>query len=86
MNQTISKEDIDKCRYVPLHVLTGNPNRTRKVKILCPFHNEDTASCQIFPTGGYKCYGCGAHGNSIDFIVKMGGTFEEAINELKKYI
>jgi DNA primase len=86
MNQTISKEDVELCRRVPLHRLVGSTNVTKKIKIICPFHKEHTASCQIFPDGGYKCYGCPAKGNSVDFIVNMGATFEEAINELKKYI
>jgi len=78
--------DLEALRAVPLHKIVGNPNLTRKVKIVCPFHAERTPSCVLFPTGGYKCFGCGKSGNSVDFIVKIGGTFEEACNELTKYL
>ena len=77
---------IERCREVPIHKLVGDTRLNRKVKILCPFHAENTASCNLFPTGGFKCYGCPAKGNTIDFVMKLGGTFEEALEELKRYI
>lgn len=83
---TFSKEDVEKCRAVPIHRLVGNSQLHRKVKIVCPFHAERTASLVIFPAGGYKCYGCGAHGNTVDFVTNLGASFEEAINDLKIYI
>lgn len=88
----LSKEQIQSCREVPIHRLVGNPHVHRKVKILCPFHSEGTPSCNLFPTGGYKCYGCGAHGNTLDFVMKLSDSvdeaqqFKEALRELKKYI
>ena len=78
--------NLERLRTVPLHHLVGNNNITRKIKIKCPFHQERTGSCQLSPRGGWKCFGCGTHGNSIDFVIKMGGTFEEAVEELSKYI
>ena len=37
---------------------------------LCPFHNEKTASFSVSPEKQiYKCFGCGAGGSSIDFII-----------------
>jgi len=86
MTQIISKEQVEACRRVPLHVIMGDTRVNSKVKIRCPFHAERTASLVLFPTGGYKCFGCGAHGNSVDFLTKVGATFEEAVNELKNYI
>lgn len=83
---TFKDELVERCRTVPLHLIVGNPKVNRKVKILCPFHAEHTASMVIFPTGGYKCYGCPAHGNSIDFLTNLGASFDEAINDLKIYI
>lgn len=78
--------DVDELRNVPLHLVVGNPHLTRKVKILCPFHAEHTPSCTLFPTGGFKCFGCPARGNSIDFIIKLGASFEEACEELNRYV
>lgn len=34
-------------------------------KIHCPFHQEATASCVLYPDA-YHCYGCGAHGPLSD--------------------
>lgn len=85
MTPTITKETIDACRNVPLHIIVGDGRLHRRVKIRCPFHAENTGSCVLFPTGGYKCFGCGAHGNSVDFLMKIGASFEEAINDLKIY-
>ena len=82
----MNDELIERCRSVPIHKLVGDTRLSRKVKILCPFHAENTPSCNLFPTGGFKCYGCPARGNTIDFVVKLGATFEEAVEELKIYI
>lgn len=71
---------------MPLHKLVGLTNEARRGKIKCPFHPERTASCTLFPTGGYHCFGCGAHGNSIDFIINMGYSFEDACKELEKHL
>lgn len=45
------------------------PNRAGY--ICCPFHNEKTASLKFFPDGGWKCFGCGAGGSVIDFVMKL---------------
>lgn len=82
----ITSDIVERCRHVPLHYLVGDVHVSRKVKILCPFHSERTPSCILFPTGGYKCFACPAHGNSLDFVMNIGATFEEGINELIKYI
>ena len=54
----------------------------------CPFHNEKTPSFSVSPTKGiYKCFGCGEGGNSVNFVMKLGGfSYPEALRELaKKY-
>ncbi|MEJ4045647.1 DNA primase [Erwinia sp. SLM-02] len=50
----------------------------------CPFHNEKTPS---FTVNGekqfYHCFGCGAHGNAIDFLMNYDRLeFVESIEEL----
>jgi len=53
-------------------------------KGLCPFHNEKTPSFIVSPTRQtYHCFGCGAHGNAIDFLMEHGGLgYVDAVREL----
>ena len=38
----------------------------------CLWHNEKTASLKIYPGDrGYFCFGCHAHGSSIDLVMKL---------------
>ena len=50
----------------------------------CPFHNEKTPSFSVSPAKGiYKCFGCGKGGNSVNFVMEIGGlTYPEALKEL----
>ena len=49
---------------------------------LCPFHSEKTPSFTIHQNRG-RCFGCGWHGNIIDFVRSMYGlTFPAAIEKL----
>ena len=51
---------------------------------LCPFHNEKTPSFNVREGATYyKCFGCGASGNVITFIMEQRGcSFPEAVEEL----
>lgn len=53
-------------------------------KGLCPFHDERTPSFTVSAIRNtYHCFGCGAHGNAIKFIMEVGGrSFPEAVREL----
>ncbi|HYA20811.1 MAG TPA: DNA primase [Burkholderiales bacterium] len=50
----------------------------------CPFHNEKTPSFTVSPAKQfYHCFGCGAHGNAIDFVMEQTGMgFAEAVRDL----
>ena len=52
----------------------------------CPFHNEKSPSFTVSPTKQfYHCFGCGAHGTSIGFLMEYQGlSFVEAVHELAK--
>ena len=55
---------------------------------LCPFHHEKTGSFTVSPSKGiYKCFGCGASGHALKFIMEIEQcTFVEAVKQLgKKY-
>ena len=53
-------------------------------KGLCPFHPEKRPSFVVNPTRGtYHCFGCGAHGDVIDFVrYDRGLSFVEAVRAL----
>ena len=43
-----------------------------QIKIHCPFHDDSTPSLSInLEKGIFKCFGCGAEGNVLDFIAQM---------------
>ena len=48
---------------------------------LCPFHNEKSPSFSVSPQKQmYYCFGCGAGGNAITFIMEYENyTFPEAL-------
>lgn len=47
-----------------------HPNRAGY--ICCPFHNEKTASLKLYDgQRGFHCFGCGAGGTVIDFVMKL---------------
>ena len=51
---------------------------------LCPFHQEKSPSFSVSETKQfYHCFGCGAHGSAISFLMEYAGlTFTDAIEEL----
>ncbi len=50
----------------------------------CPFHSEKTPSFSVSPSKQfYHCFGCGAHGNAISFVMEHGGLgYIDAVKEL----
>lgn len=54
----------------------------------CPFHGEKTPSFTVSPTKQfYHCFGCGAHGNAIGFMMEhVGMDFVEAVNDLASHV
>ena len=60
----------------------------KEYKACCPFHNERTPSFTVSPEKGfYHCFGCGAHGTALGFLMDYERlTFVEAIEELAKMV
>lgn len=58
--------------------------RGRNYVCSCPFHSEKTPSCTVFTdTQNFYCFGCGAGGDVITFIMKIENlTFPEAVKLL----
>ncbi|MRR52503.1 MAG: DNA primase, partial [Rhodocyclaceae bacterium] len=65
-------------RYVPLK--KGGANYSA----CCPFHSEKSPSFTVSPTKQfYHCFGCGAHGSAISFVMQYAGLgFIDAVEEL----
>lgn len=55
-----------------------------RLKGLCPFHNEKTASFSVNEAAGFfHCFGCGESGDAISFLRKHSGlSFVEAVEHL----
>jgi len=64
--------------YVPLKRSGSN------FSARCPFHNEKTPSFTVSQTKQfYHCFGCGAHGTAISFLMEYQGMgFIDAVKEL----
>src|SRR5688572_28843089 len=89
----ISKETIDVIRDTArIEEVVGEfvvlKRRGVNMLGLCPFHNEKTPSFTVSPAKGiYKCFGCGASGDSIKFVMEHEHfTYPEALKYVaKKY-
>jgi DNA primase len=60
----------------------------REYKGLCPFHDEKTPSFTVSPAKGfYHCFGCGAHGTAISFLMSRDNlAFPEAVGALAEML
>ena len=57
------------------------PNRAGVIH--CPFHQGDKGASMKIYKKDYHCFGCGAHGDQIDFVAHMDGlSFREAFISL----
>src|SRR4051812_16400617 len=58
----------------------------RNVKGLCPFHSEKSPSFVVYPQdGSYHCFGCGANGDALSFVMKTDGLdFRGALEKLAR--
>lgn len=78
---------LDELRVrTPLAPLIGRRARLvrngRQWKGCCPFHNEKTPSFYVYDDH-FHCFGCGAHGDAITFLMRAeGASFPEAVERL----
>ena len=68
-------------KYVPLKKAGQN------YMACCPFHKEKSPSFTVSPAKQfYHCFGCGAHGSAIGFLMEYTNLgFVEAVEDLAKY-
>ena len=85
----ISEQSIEKVRQAAdiIEVVSSHvelKQRGRNFFGLCPFHSEKTPSFSVNPDKQiYKCFGCGAGGGSINFIMEIENLeFVDAIKKL----
>jgi CHC2 zinc finger/Toprim domain len=53
-------------------------------KVCCPFHTDNTPSCEVYADGHFHCFGCGAHGDAVDWLMMVEDmTRAEAVAHLK---
>ena len=69
-------------RYVPLK--KGGANYVA----CCPFHSEKSPSFTVSPVKQfYHCFGCGAHGNAISFLMEYQGLgYIDAVKDLAESV
>ena len=87
----IAPEIIDDiCARVSLVDVIGatvdlRPNGRGEMIGLCPFHHEKTPSFTVTEEKGFfHCFGCGAHGNVIGFVMRANGvSFPIAVERLR---
>jgi DNA primase len=70
----------------PLQAVIGRRVRLarsgKQWKGCCPFHGEKSPSFYVYDDH-YHCFGCGAHGDAISFVMQSQGlAFMEAVNQL----
>jgi DNA primase len=70
----------------PLPALIGRRMKLarsgRQWKGCCPFHGEKSPSFHVYDDH-FHCFGCGAHGDAISFVMQsQGASFPEAVEQL----
>lgn len=87
----VTEEEKAHAKLAPIvQIAEQNGLHTRKVGthfvILCPFHDERTASCTLYPeTNSFYCYGCSLGGDVIKFTRELRReNFTETINYLNR--
>lgn len=86
---SLPKAFLDEIRArVPLSDVIGKRAKLtragREFKACCPFHNEKTPSFTVNDQKGfYHCFGCGAHGDVVGFLMNHDNmSFMDAVEQL----
>ena len=78
-------------RLVPIETVIGEVLPLRRIGTSfvarCPFHDDEHPSFVVFPDSySFHCFGCGKHGDVIDFLrLRLGLSFVEASALLRKF-
>lgn len=88
MSGLIPQDKIDDANDDILAVIQGYLPDLKKAgknwSACCPFHNEKSASFTVEPGKGFfYCFGCGASGKAVDFVMQHQGTsFPDAVKSI----
>lgn len=82
MDVTALKAQLDITDVVSRYVKLRRAGK--EFEACCPFHDERTPSFTVIPNKGfYHCFGCGAHGDALDFYQRITGKdFRGAVADL----
>ncbi|NQU72040.1 MAG: toprim domain-containing protein [Rhodospirillales bacterium] len=79
----VEQADIDEARSRLADIVARSIVLTKQNGLLvaiCPFHSEKTGSFTVYPDQHYHCFGCGAHGDAINFVqLTRNLDFQEAV-------
>ena len=75
---------VDLAQVIGAHVQLKQAGR--EYKACCPFHQEKTPSFTVVPAKGfYHCFGCGANGTAISFLMEYTRcSFIDAVEDLAR--
>ncbi|MCD6449514.1 MAG: toprim domain-containing protein [Thermotogaceae bacterium] len=79
------KENLDLRELINEDLNTSKSIKsTQYTQYLCPFHDETNPSFTVY-SDHYYCYGCGEHGDHLDWLTKYRKlSFEQAIRYLER--
>lgn len=72
------KEDFSLVSFCEKEGFSVKRNGSRVHVVCCPFHNEDTPSCQIYDKCRFTCFGCGAKGDVLDFVLRLNPHLKDS--------
>ncbi|MFD0763296.1 CHC2 zinc finger domain-containing protein [Mucilaginibacter lutimaris] len=77
-------EELNLVEIAKKHVLLLQSRKALKGR--CPFHTDETTSLMIIPhTNMFKCFGCGAEGGPVEFLMRIENkSRNEIISRLAK--
>lgn len=86
--EAITEKDVEQARRIPVEGLYDFERPARisgRFRAACPFHPEKMASFFIFKDNKFRCFGCGEHGDAIDFVkIVYNLEFIEAVKYLNR--
>lgn len=87
MNSKLTNDEIRLLRDVRIHQILGLRDNGRRQSMACPIHNGKNPNFNVYPDNSFHCFKCGANGSgAIDFCMKLGYSFVDALTELVRYL